>query len=135
MAKKTKKKKERGFTLIEIMVVVVIIGLLAALVGPEVWSLLAAGQEDIAAAQCERYYDLVVTWKLLTRSKQIPADLYELEGPLKEGAGPFTKIEPDPWGGQYVIEAEGNRFRIVSPGPDGLDGNDDDIVYPKREDD
>ena len=132
MAEKTK-KKERGFTLIEIMVVVVIIGLLAALVGPEVWALLAAGQEDIAAAQCQRYYDLVITWKLFTKNKQVPADLFELEAPLKDGADPFTKIEQDPWGGEYYIEPEGRRFRIVSPGPDGIDGNDDDIVYPKRE--
>lgn len=129
-----KKRNERGFTLIEIMVVIVIIGLLAALVGPEVWALLAAGQDDIAAAQCERYYDLVTTWKLLTKSKQLPADLYELEAPLKDGAGPFAKIEPDPWGGQYYIEPEGARFRIISPGPDGIDGNDDDVVYPARDD-
>ena len=129
-----KKRNERGFTLIEIMVVVVIIGLLAALVGPEVWALLAAGQDDIAAAQCQRYYDLVGTWKLLTKSKQIPASLYDLEAPLKEGAGPFAKIEPDPWGGEYYIEAEGGRFRIISTGPHGADGTDDDIVYPERED-
>ncbi len=129
-----KKRDERGFTLIEIMVVVVIIGLLAALVGPEVWSLLAAGQDDIAEAQCERYYNLVTTWKLLTKSKQIPASLYDLEAPLKEGAGPFAKIEPDPWGGEYFIEPEGGRFRIISPGEDGVDGTDDDIVYPERED-
>ena len=86
----------------------------------------------IARGQCERYYDLVRTWKLLTKSKGGPADLHDIEKPLKPGGDPFTKIEQDPWGGQYFIEMEGRRFRIVSPGPDGIDGTEDDIVYPER---
>ena len=85
-----------------------------------------------ARAQCERYHDLVVTWRLLKKRKEIPIDLRDLEKPLRPGGDPFTKVEQDPWGGQYFIEMEGKRFRIVSPGPDGIDGTDDDIVYPER---
>ena len=61
------------------------------------------------------------------------SDLFELEAPLKDGADPFTKIEPDPWGSQYYIEVDGEKFRVVSPGPDGVAGTEDDIAYPPCE--
>ena len=78
-----------------------------------------------------------MTWRLLKnrllkKRTEIPADLRDLEKPLRPADPPFTRIDQDPWGGEYFIEVEGKRFRIVSPGPDGIDGTDDDIVYPER---
>ncbi|MFQ5843408.1 MAG: prepilin-type N-terminal cleavage/methylation domain-containing protein [Planctomycetota bacterium] len=127
-------RSQRGFTLIEIMVVVVIIGLLMTLVGPKVWALLFQARKDIAYAKCEDYYNLLKTWKLLSKVKQNPSDLSVLTEPLGEDGDPLGEIVPDPWGGEYFIDSQGRRFRVVCPGPDGIEGTDDDISYPKRAD-
>ncbi len=129
-----KKNNHRGFTLIEIMVVVVIVGLLAALVGPEVWKMLGFGQEGVAQTQCKDYYDKAHYWKL--RKKKFPASLEEMETPIEpdKDDSPFIRIQQDPWGNDYILEPDGKDVRVVSWGEDGQDGTSDDIMYPKEDD-
>jgi general secretion pathway protein G len=121
-------KRKRGFTLIEIMVVVVIVGLLAALVGPEVWRMLGFGQVGVAETKCKYYYDRAHFWEL--QKKKLPDSLEEMEAPLKPGEEDFLQIEDDPWGNKYVLERDGKRIIIWCWGPDGQEGTDDDIRYP-----
>ena len=130
------KKRKRGFTLIEIMVVVVIIGLLAAFVGPEIWSMFFAGQQDIASAKCRDLHNKVNFW-MIQKKTGIPDDLSELEEPLSKGDDqPYITVEPDPWGNDYYIRPTGRRkFQVCSPGPDGDPDTEDDICYPEDSDD
>ena len=129
---KTKNGNKKGFTLIEIMVVVVIIGLLATLVGPRIWSMFGFGQTSIAHTKCKEYYDAAYFWK--TVNKKFPSTLEEMEAPLQAGEGKYQDVVEDPWGNDYYLELDGKKIIVWSWGPDGQEGTEDDISYPDQED-
>lgn len=126
----TRNEKNRGFTLVEIMVVVVIVGLLAAFAGPRIWAMLGFGQESIARTKCKEYHDAAMMWK--TINKKLPESLDEMQAPLRPGEPDFIEVVEDPWGNAYVLERDGRSLRVYSLGPDGQEGTDDDIVYPEE---
>jgi len=125
----------RGFTLLELMIVIALIGLIAALAGSNLIPRAIEAERGIALAKCREYYDATWSWMMFTRASEPPRDLGELEQPLREGRRSFLRVDEDPWGTKYRIEREnGRNFRIWSNGPDGEPGTGDDICYEPLED-
>ena len=131
----------RGFTLIEIMVVVVIIGLLATLIVPNV-----IGQGDAArvtAAQIDiRAIGNALDLYRLNNS-HYPSTVQGLEALVNKPAGfpeprswgpePYLKKLPtDPWGTEFVYINNGFNYELYSFGADGQEGGENlmaDIFY------
>ncbi len=130
------RRRSRGFTLLELLVVVTIIGLLAAYVGPKYFSQLGRSEQGVAKAQVEAFGRALDTYRLdvgqyptteeglnalLTR----PANVARWNGPYLQKAVPL-----DPWGRAYIYRAPGvnGDFDITSYGKDGQPGGTGDAA-------
>lgn len=120
----------RGFTLVEMMAVVVIIAILAAIIGPRIFSQVNKTQQVRAKQDIEAISRAISMFRLDTN--QFPQDLKELqrnENDLKGWRGPYLKKASikDPWDNnyQYITPGQDNRdFDIWSTGADGTEGGE-----------
>lgn len=124
-----------GFTLLELLVVIVIIGLLAAYVGPKYFSQLGKSEVTIAKAQMEAFEKSLDTYRLdVGRYPTAEEGLAALmTAPASAGTkwnGPYLKkgVPPDPWGNPYQYRSPGTKgdYEIVSLGKDGQPGGNGD---------
>lgn len=132
---------KKAFTLIELMLVVIIIGVLAAMVVPRLSGRSEQARQAAARADIEANIATVL-------------DLYELDSGLyptteqslsalvskptsapepKDWRGPYLKKTPvDPWGKPYMYKSPGEHnvgdYDLASWGKDGIEGGGDDVV-------
>ena len=121
----------RGFTLLELLVVIVIIGLLAAYVGPKYFAQLGKSEVTVAKAQIEAFEKSLDTYRLdvgryPTTEEGLGALLVAPPAAGTRWNGPYLKkaVPLDPWGHAYQYRAPGSKgeYDIVSMGKDGQPG-------------
>ena len=129
------RRSEKGFSLIELIVVLVILGLLAAVVAPNVFKHLATGKEKIAKIQIKELEGGLQLFsfdmgRFPNTSEGLDA-LMRNPGNSDAWKGPYLakELPKDPWGKSYVYRSPGlhGDYDLYSCGPDGADGGDDDI--------
>lgn len=125
-----------GFTLIEILIVIVIMGLLVSLVAPTLFSKVSSSKKKTAEAQMQMISTALDTYRLDMGS--YPERLDELRRSDQPGwDGPYMPrdIPDDPWGNPYVYSPEGNDeypYSLLSYGAGGVPGGEDeeeDIIF------
>ncbi|KQQ88879.1 type II secretion system major pseudopilin GspG [Massilia sp. Leaf139] len=123
--------RSAGFTLLELLVVIVIIGLLAAYVGPKYFGQLGKSQVTIAKAQIEAFEKSLDTYRLdvgryPTAEEGLAALMSAPPAVAPKWNGPYLKkgIPPDPWGHAYQYRSPGSKgdYEIISLGRDGQPG-------------
>lgn len=125
-------RRFHGFTLMELLLVLVILGLLAALVGPTLYQRIKPAKQSAARAQVENFMTALDSFFIdLGRYPSTQEGLKALrikpEGSEK-WSGPYLKkdIPVDPWGNAYTYRAPGRNggYEIISYGADGRDGGE-----------
>ncbi|MCA8953797.1 MAG: type II secretion system protein GspG [Planctomycetes bacterium] len=129
---KTGRRAQAGFTLVEIMVVIVILGLLATMVATNV-----IGASDEARIQTSRTSAKVIhdaITMFYTRNGKLPDSLEDLVSTEVKG-GPFLeRLENDAWDNEFILRGETRTdFEVISMGPDGQEGTEDDISSRKKD--
>lgn len=120
-----------GFTLIEMLVVLVIIGLIMGLVGPRVLNYLTDARIKASRLQIEALTSALDLYFLDTGRYPAASEglnaLMRRPGNTNQWNGPYLKgdtLPLDPWGNPYVYRSPGERapYEIISLGSDGRDG-------------
>ena len=124
--------RQAGFTLLELLVVVAIIGLLAGYVGPRYFAQIGKSERQTAVAQIQAFEKALDQYRLDTgrypTSEQGLKALNTRPESEPKWNGPYLQKDPpnDPWGSAYVYRSPGEKFEfdIVSYGKDGRPGGE-----------
>lgn len=125
------RRGERGFTLVEILVVITIIGLIMGLVGPRVLVYLGESKAKAAKIQIESFGSALDLYYLdngrYPTSSEGLAALVQRSTNSRTWNGPYLKgsaVPTDPWGQAYVYRSPGEHgsYDVVSYGADGQEG-------------
>ena len=132
-------KRSSGFTLLELLVVMVIIGMLASFVAPKFFSQIGKSQTKTARAQIDALEKSLEQYRLdvghYPSNEQGLAALMERPASETKWSGPYMKkaVPLDPWSNEYVYKYPGDHgeYDLLSYGKDGRPGGigeSEDIV-------
>jgi general secretion pathway protein G len=132
--RRQRRSNERGFTLVELLVVMVILGLLASLVLPNFFGQAAKARVKTAVVQIKTLETALDAFALDTgrypSTQEGLAALLEQPSGMAMWDGPYLKgkLPKDPWGNDYEYSGpdDGGNYEIVCLGADGRRGGDDD---------
>ena len=140
---KRRKKKEKGFSLIELLIVMVIMGLLAALVGPRMFGKVGKSKQNAARSQMALFETALDTYRLdvgkypsteqgLSALRTKPSDEEKWDGPYLP-----KSVPKDPWGHPYIYRRTDNgEVEMISLGANGTEGGEgEDKDISSREED
>ncbi|XXF29181.1 type II secretion system major pseudopilin GspG [Vibrio sp. SCSIO 43086] len=128
--------RKRGFTLMELLIVIVIMGLLMSLVAPTMFSKVGASKTKTAEAQMQMMATALDVYRLDVGN--YPSTLDQLRQDDKAGwDGPYLPkaIPLDPWNRVYIYKVPGENgapYSLRSLGADGVEGGEGeaaDVVY------
>lgn len=130
-ARRDKKRRERGMTLLEIMIVLAILALvMGLLLGPKILKAFQESKEDTQRALVKKYvYEGYVGWSVHNPTKACPASLMEIANELGRNDS------KDAWGHELIMFCGDNvppgaakdGFAVMSLGKDGQQNTADDI--------
>lgn len=127
------RRKRRGLTLIEILVVVTILGMIASIVGIMVAGQLEDAKVDATKVQMSNLEDALQLYKIkLNRFPTTAEGLQALTKP-PQGRKPFMEVVPkDSWSQDFIFVSPGShnpsKFDLQSKGPDGVADTEDDLT-------
>ncbi len=132
MSSKKIYRRQQGFSLMELLIVMVILGMLAAIVGPALWNKLGGAQRDTAKTQISNIEVALDSYRLDTF--KYPNSLEELIKNTSNNPkwnGPYLKkgIPKDPWGNDYQYQKpgqDGRKYDLYSFAVDGVQGGEGD---------
>ena len=121
--------KQTGFTIIELLIVMAILGMLAVMVAPNLFNQAEGARRDAALSQIASVGSALAAHRLDVG--QYPETL---EGLLRNETGraswdgPYIRsaVPSDPWGNPYVYTSTGNQYTLISYGADGRAGGEGD---------
>ncbi|UCF37272.1 MAG: type II secretion system major pseudopilin GspG [Acidobacteriota bacterium] len=127
-------RRDRGFSLIELIVVLVILGLLATVVGPKVMDRLGRGKAEIAKLQIDQLEGALGLFRFdVGRYPSTSEGLGALiQNPgVDNWSGPYldkNTLPKDPWARDYLYRSPGQYgdYDLLSLGADGMEGGDED---------
>lgn len=139
----TREHKQRGFTLVELLLVLVILGTLAAIVVPKFAGRTEQARITAAQTQISNFGVVLDAFEVdngyYPKGKNGLRALVVRPKDAPNWHGPYLKqdIPDDPWGNPYIYECPGkhntSNYDLMSMGPDGKSGTDDDITNWRTE--